>query len=118
MIHCTCSDPLPPPPPARNPSGRPRSALQKVICYAIAGSLALIHFICLQSLDETINPTLVPAVEKWLETANEKGLLKKRLTFYNGVHACLQQRNSGLVDVKFCQLHVLFYEITCSYLRD
>lgn len=44
-------DPLPP--PARNPSGRPRSALQK-------------------SLDETINPSLVPAVEKWLETANEK----------------------------------------------
>lgn len=47
----TQPDPLPPPP--RNVSGRPRSALQK-------------------SLDDTLNPTLVPAVEKWLETASDK----------------------------------------------
>ena len=30
----------------------------------------------LQSLDETINPTIVPAVEKWLDTASEKGFME------------------------------------------
>ena len=57
-------------------AGRPRSALQKVSKISLYFPLHLSHFflsLSLQTLDDSLNPEVVPAVETWFTSATNEG---------------------------------------------